>query len=162
MATIFKERSWWQFTLTRVTIALVLGILLGKYIPIPQWLLLLSLSASTAVWIVTDQFSTLAYFNKRWIGGLSILVVFTGVGIGVYQLATKTIIQIKARVILQESPIKKPNSYQATAAMGETLLLIYFHPTTNIYSLNAGTTIQLHKKPLPIANTSNPGGFNFK
>lgn len=162
MATIFKERSWWQFTLTRVTIALALGILLGKYIPIPQWLLLLGLSASTTVWIITDQLSTLAYFSKRWISGLSILVVFTGVGIGVYQLATKTTIQIKARVILQESPIKKTNSYQATAAMGETLLLIYFHPTTKIHSLNVGTTIQLYKKPLPISNTSNPGGFNFK
>lgn len=162
MATIFKERSWWQFPLTRITIALVLGILLGKYIPIPQWLLLLSLIASITVWIITDQLSTPMYFKKRWISGLSILVVFTGVGIGVYQLATKTTFQIKARVILQESPIKKPNSYQAIAAMGETILLIYFHPSTKIDLLNVGTTIQLHKKPLPIANTSNPGGFNFK
>lgn len=162
MATIFKEKSWWQFTLTRITLSLIVGILSGKYIFIPKWLLLLILSGSIIVWIIVDQLPILAYFKKRWISGLSILVVFIGVGISVYQLATKITIQIKARVILQESPIKKPNSYQATAAMGETLLLIYFHPSTNIHLLNAGTIMQLHKKPLPIANTSNPGGFNFK
>jgi len=162
MATVFKEKSWWQFTLTRITIALALGILLGKYLSIPQWLLLLGLSGSTAVWIVADQLSILAYFKKRWISGLSIMMVFVGVGIGVYQLTTNTTIQIKSRVLLQESPIKKINSYQSTAAMGETLVLIYFNPSTNIQLLNAGTIIQLHKKPLPISNTSNPGGFNFK
>src|SRR3989339_79806 len=162
MATIFKDKSWWQFTLTRITLSLIVGILLGKYVFIPKWLLLLILSGSIIVWIMVDQLSMIAYFKKRWISGLSILVVFIGVGISVYQLATKTTIQIKARVILQGIPIKKPNSYQTTAAMGETLLLIYFHPYTNIHLLNAGTIIHLHKKPLPIANTSNPGGFNFK
>lgn len=162
MATVFKAKSWWQFTLTRITLSLIIGILLGKYALIPQWLLLLGLSGSVAVWILVDQLSILAYYKKRWISGMSILVVFIGVGISVYQLATNTTIQIKARVILQENPIKKPNSFQATAAMGETLLLIYFHPSTNIRLINAGTIIQLHKKPLPIANTSNPGGFNFK
>ncbi|MBT9485406.1 ComEC/Rec2 family competence protein [Sediminibacterium sp.] len=162
MATIFKEKSWWQFTLTRITLSLIVGVLLGKYVFIPKWLLLFILSGSIIVWVMVDQLSMIAYFKKRWISGLSILVVFIGVGIRVYQLATKTTIQIKARVILQGIPIKKPNSYQATAAMGETLLLIYFHPSTNIHLLNAGTIIHLHKKPLPIANTSNPGGFNFK
>lgn len=153
---------WWQFTITRITIALALGILLGKYIPIPQWLLLLCLSGLIALWIIVDQFSIQAYFNKKWISGLSIIIVFVGVGIGLYQLTTPTSIKIQSRVLLQENPIKKTNSYQATAAMGETVLLIYFHPSTKINSLNTGTTIQLHKKPLPIANTSNPGGFNFK
>lgn len=162
MATIFKEKSWWQFTLSRITLSLIVGILLGKYIFIPKWLLLLILSGSIIVWIMVDQLSMIAYFKKRWISGLSILVVFIGVGISVYQFATKITVQIKARVILQGRPIKKSNSYQATAAMGETLLLIYFHPSTNIHLLNAGTILQLHKKPLPIANSSNPGGFNFK
>jgi len=162
MSRIFKERSWWQFTLTRITIALAFGILLGKYIAVPQWLLLLGLSGSIAVWIVVGQLSLLAYFKKRWISGLSITMIFIGVGISIYQLATNATIQIKSRVILQESPIKKTNSYQATAKMGETFLLIYFHPSTKIHSLNTGTIIQLYKKPLLIANTSNPGGFNFK
>ncbi len=145
-----------------MTIALAFGILMGKYIAVPQWLLLLGLSGSIAVWIVVDQLSLLAYFKKRWISGLSITMVFIGVGISMYQLATNATIQIKSRVILQESPIKKTNSYQTTAEMGETFLLIYFHPSTKIHSLNAGTIIQLYKKPLLIANTSNPGGFNFK
>lgn len=162
MATLFKEKYWWQFTLTRITIALALGILLGKHVLIPQWLLLLGLIGSIAMWIIVDQLSLLAYFKKRWISGLSILIVFICVGISVYQLATNSVVQIRARIIIQEPPIKKANSYQATALMGETLLLIYFHPSTHIHSLNAGTIIQLHKKPLPIANTSNPGGFNFK
>lgn len=162
MATIFKEKSWWQFTLTRVTIALALGILIGKYIPIPQWLLLLCLSGLITLWMLIDRLSIQIYFNKRWISGLLILLVFIGIGIGLYQLATHTSIQIQSRVLLQENPIKKTNSYQATATMGESFLLIYFHPSTNINALNGGTTIQLHKRPLPIANTSNPGGFNFQ
>ena len=162
MATIFKERSWWQFTLTRITIALALGILIGKYITMPQWLLLMCLSGLITLWMLIDRLSIQIYFNKRWISGLLILLVFIGIGIGLYQLATHTSIQIQSRVLLQENPIKKTNSYQATAAMGESFLLIYFHPSTNINALNGGTTIQLHKRPLPIANTSNPGGFNFQ
>ncbi|HQS35985.1 MAG TPA: hypothetical protein PLC18_11270, partial [Sediminibacterium sp.] len=85
MATIFKDKSWWQFTLTRITLSLIVGILLGKYVFIPKWLLLLILSGSIIVWIMVDQLSMIAYFKKRWISGLSILVVFIGVGISVYQ-----------------------------------------------------------------------------
>lgn len=162
MATVFKEQRWWRFPLTRITIALALGILIGKYVPIPPSLLLLCLSGLIILWMIIDQLSIQTYFKKKWISGLLISLVFMGVGISIYQLDTTTTIQIKARVVLEETPIKKTNSYQATAAMGETFLLIYFHPSTQMNALNAGTTIQLYKKPLPIANTSNPGGFNFK
>lgn len=162
MATIFKEKSWWQFTLTRITLALIAGIVLGKYVSIPQWLLGLCSSGFLITWLLINQLSSQDYFNKRWISGLAVLLVFTCVGIAIFQMSTHPKIQIQSKVLLLETPIKKANSYQATAAMGETILLIYFNPSTNIHLLKAGTSIQLLKKPIPISNANNPGGFNFK
>lgn len=162
VANFFKEKQWWQFTLTRITIALALGIVLGKNIWLPNWLLGFCIISSFTIWLMIDRLSNLQQFKKAWINGLAIQLIFLVVGVMVYRYSIPSMIQIRARVIIQETPIKKPNSFQTTAIMGKTLLLIYFHPSIQIDSLNEGTNIQLHKKPIPIANTSNPGGFNFK
>lgn len=162
MAIFFKEKNWWQFTLTRITIVLAVGIILGKNIGLPNWLWGLGFVSSLTIWLMTNRLSTLQRFRKAWITGVAIQIVFLMVGVMVYRFHIPSAIQINARVTIQETPIKKPNSFQTTATMGETILLIYFHPSIKIDSLNAGTHIQLHKKPIPIANTSNPGGFNFQ
>lgn len=162
MAIFFKEKSWWQFTLTRITIALALGMLIGKYLALPNWLLGFCFVSSFTIWLFIDQLSNLQKFKNAWILGTAIQLLFLVVGMMVYRFSIPSILQINARVTIQETPIKKPNSFQTTAAMNKSILLIYFHPSIKIDSLKAGTNIQLHKKPLLIANASNPGGFNFK
>jgi competence protein ComEC len=162
MAIFFKEKYWWQFTLTRITIALALGILMGKYIAVPNWLLGFCFIVCFTLWFRIDQLSNLQQFRKAWITGIAIQLIFLVVGIIVYRFSIPSIIPIRAYITIQETPIRKPNSFQTTATMGKTLLLVYFHPSIQINSLNAGTNIQLHKKPISIVNTSNPGGFNFK
>ena len=160
MGQIYKAKAWWQFVLIRITIALIVGILIGKYITIPQWCLWISLLPVILIWLVVDQRNNKQLFKIRWISGGSIQIIFLLVGcLLMRQLATP---KIQSTITLLERPIKKANHYEAKAMMGATILQIYFQQNNQIQDLKNGAILQLYKKPSAILNTSNPGGFNYQ
>jgi competence protein ComEC len=160
MAQVYKATAWWQYTMIRITLALVLGLLMGRYIPIPQWCLWLCFIPVFLVWLFIDQRNTQDLFHMRWISGGAIQVIF--IMIGYVLLYRQPIPRIQSTITLIERPIQKANHYEAKAMMGETILLIYFQANHQIKDLTIGARLRLYKQPSAILNNSNPGGFNYQ
>lgn len=162
MAKIYTSQSWWQFPMIRITLALITGILLGKYVMVSYGVIGTVFIASSLLWLFNRRGSLFVFFKRRWMTGLSVQLLFICIGILLYKKSIPSDIQISNTVILLESPIKKTNSYQAVASMHQTKLLIYFNVHIPIDSLSEGSVIQLLKKPVAIESVTNPGGFDFK
>src|SRR5574343_487766 len=162
MAKIYTSQNWWQFPMIRITLALILGITLGKYVRVPYGLIGTVFIVSLLLWIFNSRVRLFLFFKRRWMTGLSVQSLFTCTGILLYKKSIPADIPISNKVMLLEKPVKKANSYQALASMYQTKLLIYFNRQDPIDSLREGTTIQLFKKPATIVSVKNPGGFDFK
>ena len=162
MAKIYTSQSWWQFPMIRITLALIIGLLLGKYVVVPYGVIGTVFIGSSLLWLLNSRSRLLVFFKRRWMTGLSVQLLFICIGILLYKQSMPTDIRISNTVILLETPVKKANSYQAVAAMHQTKLLIYFNVLIPVDSLNEGVEIQLFKKPATILSVTNPGGFNFK
>ena len=146
----------------RITLALILGITLGKYVLVPYGLIGTVFIASLLLWIFNRRIRLFLFFKRHWMTGLAVQSLFICTGILLYKKSIPTDIQISNKVMLLEKPVKKANSYQAQASMHQTKLLIYFNRQDPIDSLREGTAIQIFKKPATIVSVKNPGGFDFK
>lgn len=162
MAKIYTSQSWWQFPMIRITLALITGLLLGKYVVVPYGLIGTVFISSSLLWLLNRRGRLFVFFKRRWMTGLSVQLLFICAGIMLYKQNIPAAIPISNKVVLLEKPVKKANSYQALAAMHQTKLLIYFNAQTLMDSLDESVEIQLLKKPVTIESVTNPGGFNFK
>lgn len=146
----------------RIALALITGLLLGKYVVVPYGLIGTVFIASSLLWLLNRRGRLFVFFKRRWMTGLSVQLLFICAGIMLYKQNIPAAIPISNKVVLLEKPVKKANSYQALAAMHQTKLLIYFNAQTLMDSLDESVEIQLLKKPVTIESVTNPGGFNFK
>lgn len=146
----------------RITLALIIGLLLSKYVVVGYGLIGTVFIASSLLWFFNRYDRLFVFLKRRWMTGLSIQLLFICIGILLYKQSMLADTRISNTVILLETPVKKANSYQVVAAMHQTKLLIYFTIHIPIDSLNEGVEIQLFKKPASIVSVTNPGGFDFK
>lgn len=146
----------------RITLALITGLALGKFVLVPYRLIGAVFIACSLLWFFNRSSKLFLFFKRRWITGLAVQMLFICVGFMLYKKSLSADIQISNKVVLLETPVKKANSYQALAAMQQTKLLIYFNIQMPVDSLVEGTSIQLFKKPATIESVTNPGGFDFK
>ncbi|WP_264898360.1 ComEC/Rec2 family competence protein [Sediminibacterium sp. TEGAF015] len=162
MAKIYTSQRWWQFPMIRITLALITGLLLGKFVVVPNGLIVTVFTISSLLWLFNGRSRLFHFFKRQWMTGLSVQLLFICAGIILHKQSIPAATPISNKVVLLETPIKKANSYQALAAMHKTKLLIYFNVDIPLDSLNEGMEIQLFKKPTVIVSVTNPGGFDFK
>lgn len=162
MAKIYTSQRWWQFPMIRITLAFITGLLLGKFVVVPNGLIGTVFTTSSLLWLFNGRGRLFHFYKRNWMTGLSIQLLFICAGIILYKRSIPAATPISNKVVLLETPIKKANSYQALATMHHTKLLIYFTVNIPIDSLREGMEIQLFKKPAVIESVTNPGGFDFK
>jgi len=121
----------------------------------------------------------------RWLFGITLLLVCTGLGALTAYFNTgnnhdTSFTKLysgteKVLVVLQEPLVLKANSYKALATVKAVYsnknewkvasgnVLLYFKKDSNyIKQLQYGSTIVIHANLSPITNAGNPGGFNYK
>src|SRR5574343_447473 len=105
MAKVYTSQSWWQFPMIRITLALIIGILLGKYLLVPYGLIGTVFTASSLLWLFNRRGSLFVFLKRRWITGLSVLLLFIYRGILLYKKSIPSDMQLSYTVILLESAI---------------------------------------------------------
>lgn len=161
MAMLFKQKTWWQFALIRMTIAYIAGLVMGKYLQLPHSFIRVLFGVFFLCWLMFSLLPIQKKYSFGWLGGLALNGLFIGIGlIAIYNHTTPATIQ--SAVVINSDLTEKANSYQTTAAMGNNNLLIYLKKDSSALLLKEGTEIRLRKLPMPIKSIANPGGFDFK
>ncbi len=158
------------------------GVLLRIYIPgsgfSPLWVGLACLSV--AVFFLF--FSSALPYGSRWISGVASTLVFLICGIGVVEIRERAYLNrhyshqkqpeaFKARII--DYPAERPRSYKVMAEIklaGDSSeweavsgkILLYLEKSDSAAFLKPGEWIVFRAVPHEIANTGNPGTFDYK
>ncbi len=165
MSSIFKERLWYQEPFIRITITFIIGIIIGKYYPLP---------IACIAWIVVVAFIFLIGFNFllpqikfrfTWIAGFFIhtgLIAFGWLLISIHQQKPILPNHLPLLVTIQEPLSNTAKSIKTIGSIGGQKIILYFQKEEKVNELTIGNQLLLHKYPDTLIDASNPGGFNFK
>lgn len=164
MSSIFKERLWYE-PFIRITIAFVIGIIIGKYfflsIAIAQWIIFFASIFLIGFNILIPRIK----FRLNWISGVFIHIIMITFGWMLMHLNVQKIKPFKhlpINVIIQEPLVNSNKSMKTIGSIDGHKILLYFQKNDDLSELSIGSQILLNKYPDTILNASNPGGFNFK
>ena len=167
----------------RLLIALITGILLQWNMEIALPILFLFTTILVIALLLFPALSQIVQFRLHWVRGCFILLLF--ISIGAIVTYTKDVAhhthwigkmyQPSAKILatIEEPPVEKENSYKALASIhgiyinnrwesSEGNVLLYFKKENAQSLLKYGDQIVLHTTLQPIANSGNPGAFNYK
>jgi competence protein ComEC len=179
----FGVSTWKPIPFLRILLPLIAGILLQFYLQAGS--LWLYISAATGLLLIAGAklLSIPKLYLLRWLPGIGINLLFTGLG-GI--LAIHSNIENDAGwvgkhykegdaviVTIMEPLVDKPKSYKALARIGSLLqdeknmevkgdMLIYFQKDSIKPALRYGSQLLIRKPLQPIANSGNPGAFDYK
>lgn len=179
----YGKYFWRPIPFIRLLIPLTAGILLAFYIDLPLQVITLITAIAIIPLFIIRFLSTKGKYKLRWLNGLlfNLLAFCTGAALIYFQniehdknwighhLQDKQLII----VTLQEPLVKKANSYKALAKAEAVLvndqwktvsgnLLVYFKKDSIPPALHYGSRLIIQKKPQPVTNSGNPGGFDYK
>ncbi len=179
----YGKYFWRPIPFLRLLIPLTVGILTGFYHYLSIQVIAITAITATIFLFTIYFFLSPSNYTLRWLNGLlfngllfctgAILIYFQNIThnknwIGHHLQNNQLII-----VALQEPLVEKANTYKALAkaeavmANGEWKMvrgnvLVYFKKDSNLSALQYGSQLIIQKKLQPIANSGNPGGFNYK
>lgn len=162
---------------------LVAGILIQYYFHLPTFFLLIVSTASLLVWISLYFLPGKISYTFRWLRGISIQFLIGGIGclltsnndirnddlwIGRSYVDSTTML-----ITLEESLTEKEKTFKAEASVKAVYLnsewrptkgriLIYFKKDGPAPTLGYGSTIVCRRPLQAIANSGNPGAFDYK
>ncbi len=172
-----------KYPFIRILLPLIAGIIFQWYVQLPLMYILVFFLLNVSVFIIFMFLPAAKKFSLRWLQGFIIMVMFAALGscitytknithqkdwIGNYYHANDAII-----VTLEEPLITKNNSYKAIASVNEVWrnghsintkgkILVYLQKDTSVITLGYGSQLLLNKPLQPIANSGNPGAFDYK
>lgn len=167
----------------RLLVPFVTGILFSYYVALPLPAIVLLAGFGMALLLLPNFLTAGLQFRFRWIHGAAFAFLLTSAGaarcyfqdqrndqdwVGRYVAGKHPV-----WVTLEESPIEKPKSYKCLARAEWILvnqqwkqvkgnLLLYFSKDSSIRSLAYGSRLVIQKEWQPIANSGNPGGFDYR
>lgn len=179
----YGKYFWRPIPFLRLLIPLTVGILTGFYHYLSIQVIAITAITATIFLFTIYFFLSPSNYTLRWLNGLlfngllfctgAILIYFQNIThnknwIGHHLQNNQLII-----VALQEPLVEKANTYKALAkaeavmANGEWKMvrgnvLVYFKKDSTLSALQYGSQLIIQKKLQPIANSGNPGGFNYK
>ncbi len=164
MQMVFNPLPWYKNPFIRITLALISGIVIAQYFPLPTWLVLACTSIAVLVFIGFSFLSTVQKFAWQWLAGASIHCIFIGLGFGImYQhISTQLIRPNKPYTITIEDPLTPANKSLKTigsSAFGN--ILVYFRKDAAALQIQPGHQLLVFQIPETISAAGNPGGFNF-
>ncbi|MEI6265434.1 MAG: ComEC/Rec2 family competence protein [Sphingobacteriia bacterium] len=165
MKTVFKETAWYRLPFIRITIALMLGMLLGHYWLSPMIALKIGIVIGLICLIGFYFLPASIKFRYCWIGGLLIHFIFIGFGWMLLQLhQQKPVLSNNAPLIvtITDPLTNSKQSLKTIGVIGKTKLVLYLKKDSTSSTIKKGTQIALIKKPDTIASIHNPGGFDYK
>lgn len=180
---IYGKQFWRSVPFLRLLVPLTAGILAEQYKLIPI-VILINLAILSATVIAAFQFLPIyKKYSVRWIQGTAINLIFLCLGAVLiyYQDLTHDAKWIGHEIsgketlllTLQEPLSEKNNSYK-TIARAESIyrnngwktvkgnILLYFKKDGTAPLLDYGSQIIVSAQLQPIANSGNPGGFNYR
>jgi len=174
---------WKPFPFLRILIPLIAGILVQFYLQPPVYWIYIIAGTGILMLLSPLLLDVATLYSIRWMPGIGLTFLFFALGgfltihrntandnswIGKhYQPASQVIVTI------QEPVVEKTRSYKALAKIESVLsdnettavkgdMLIYFQKDSIKPSLYYGSQILITKPLQPIANSGNPGGFDYK
>ncbi len=173
MRTIFKETAWYRLPFIRIALALIAGIIAGRYGTVPLLPVYTIIALAMLVLLGFNRLSVRNKFAGQWVAGLAIQLLFVGMGYWLIQAHQKEAVPINrlpvVATVLEPLTASTGNSTtkRTTASVAEGKIMLYFSGNSSLSSnttetIGAGTQLLLRKKPQPITATGNPGGFNYK
>jgi competence protein ComEC len=178
----YGKNLWRSLPFIRLLVALVIGIMLERYLAIRPVYLFSAAVLSMILLALSRTFSFAGKFTWQWIMGLSLQMIMAAAGallfywndnshddhwVGKYLNK-----QYPVLIILEETPVEKANSWKVLAKIEAVWehekwesvkgsIYTYFKKDT-LFRLNYGMRILAHTSIQPIANTGNPGAFDYR
>jgi competence protein ComEC len=179
----YGKRIWQTIPILRLLLPLTAGILSAQYLYLPLFLQIASVLIAIIVWLCINHKTVAKRYRWKWVSGCCITILFYNAGslllyanneshyknhISHHLYHTAAI-----RAVLKEAPVNKTNTYKATATVTAVLInhqweavngdiLVYFKKDSTAVRLQYGTEILIKKQLQPIANSGNPGAFDYK
>ncbi len=179
----YGKQFWRSVPFLRLLIPLTAGILIEQAASLSITVIGITASFSSCIFCSVNFLPIAHKYRYRWVTGLSLNLMICCLGsalmncqniendrhwIGHSIKGKETIL-----VTLQESLIKKTNSFKVTAKAESILIngewtmvkgniLLYFKNDSLPVGLAYGTQIVISKTLQPITNSGNPGGFDYK
>lgn len=177
-------KSFWQtMPFVRILLPLVAGIIIQFNLQPPLFFVCIILASGTILYVVPKFFSFQKFYFLRWLTGSGLNFLFFAVGcfltinkdlqndknwIGKHYTNTDAVI-----VTIQEPLVEKDKSFKALATIEQDIktnsavvvkgdMLVYFQKDSLRPQIEYGSQILITKQLVPIANSGNPGGFNYK
>ncbi|NML35985.1 ComEC family competence protein [Chitinophaga sp. G-6-1-13] len=182
-SSMFVAACWKRAPFLRLTVPFLTGISIQLYVPLPAVsLYILILSAFAALLLI--RLLPVAYrYHYSWTSGIPVFIMLYGSG--AILLVSAGIGQVDRDVSawpdstqywlttvtepLQEKPRSRKTLLMVTAVYvrggwraSEGRLLAYFSKDSTSAGLVYGSVVLLAKKPVKIANSGNPGAFDYR
>lgn len=179
----YGKRIWQTTPFLRLLLPLTAGIVCAQYLVPSLYFQIACTITASVVWLLSNKTATATKYRWRWVSGVCITVLFFFAGSLLLHLSNKRnqqnhignqVTQLTAIcAVLQEPPVKKTNSFKATARIHSVLInhewkpasgsiLVYFKNDHLDPRLQYGTEILVKKNVQPITNSGNPGAFNYR
>lgn len=165
MQKVFRPIPWYRLPFVRITLALIAGIISGRYWVVPVWFLTVAAMIAVAIFIGFHFFLLRHQFRAQWVAGTAIHLVFCCLGCRLVQLHTKTskpFLHLPVPVIVLEPLSRAGKTFKTTGVTPMGKAFLYFTGKQIDSAIQPGTELLLFKKPATITATGNPGGFNFR
>jgi competence protein ComEC len=165
MKTVYKERAWYRLPFIRITIALIIGTILGNLVSLPTMIVKIGIAIGTILLIGFHLSLPATKFSYHWLGGLIIHFIFILLGWNLIQSAKQipslpSTTPLIATITAPLSTTKQ--SLKTVGEIGKTKLMLYFQQDSMVAKMKIGAQIALLKNPERIVEVYNPGGFNYK
>lgn len=182
-SSMFVAACWKRAPFLRLTVPLLIGISMQIYVPLPViWLYILILSAFAALWVV--RLLPVAYrYHYSWTSGVPVFIMIYCSG--AMLLVSAGIRQgdredsawpdgsqywlTRVEEPLQEKPRSRKTLLTVTAVYAQGKwrvsggrLLAYFSKDSSSAGIMYGSVVLVAKKPVKIANSGNPGAFDYR
>src|SRR4051812_28289790 len=177
-------KSFWQtMPFVRILLPLVAGIIIQYNLQPSLFFAWIILASGIILFVVPKLFSFQKFYFLRWLTGSGLNFLFFAVGcfltihkdlqndknwVGKYYTSTDAVM-----VTIQEPLVEKAKSYKALATIEQDIkansaafvkgdMLVYFQKDSIQPQIEYGSQILITKQLVPITNSGNPGGFNYK
>jgi competence protein ComEC len=178
----YGKNIWRSLPFIRLLVALVVGILLERYYAIPVTFLISTTVVSLVLIAMSGLLPFVRKFAWQWLTGSLINSCFTCIGallfytndtshdaawLGQYLNCKQSIL-----ITLQETPVEKTKSIKVLASVeairhnngwlpAKGKLYLYFKKDS-LPAMAYGTQLLVNASLQPIANTGNPGAFDYR
>ena len=163
-----------QVPFFRITLALILGFILSLLLPF--WWIGLLLFGSAFLSFIFSLFlrDTTRTFHYRWLSGLTIILLFCGLGFYLLQAKDKNIsIEVPEReqsflAIIKETPREKPKSVMLVTKLYPNDgahpfdAILYLQKNSEASALLLEDQLLVHAKMQRVRNNGNPYEFDYK